>query len=172
MVTQKQFSVGDSVSFTLGTTSILGVVIDDRGPIGANSVHIYRVRIPNDPYDDDVFEMPEDELAFADHTVESIPNSSVVDYLAHGGLVQILKSNTSGGKNQPRVWLTRDSIGNVIHTFTAERGTVGGATVPVSALHDNRVVAAKVNEVLSFLKTFGLSHDDARCVVNVIGTAP
>ena len=172
MVTHKQFSVGDGVSFTLGTTSIHGVVVDERGPIGANNVHIYRVRIPNDPYDDDVIEMPEDELAFADKTVESIPNSSVLDYLKHGGLVQILKANAAGGRNQPRVWLTRDRIGNPVHTFTAERGIVGGATIPFFALHDNHVFAAKFNEVLCFLTTFGLSDDDARCVIDAIGIAP
>jgi hypothetical protein len=78
----------------------------------------------------------------------------------------------SGGKNQPRVWLTRDSLGNVVHTFVAERGILGGATVPPFALHDNRVFAPKRDEVLAYLATFGLSSEDARSVVDAIGTAP
>ncbi|NQT39840.1 MAG: hypothetical protein HQ581_20265 [Planctomycetes bacterium] len=172
MVAQKTISVGDNVSFTLGTTPIHGVVIDDRGPIGANSVHIFRVRIPNDPYDDDIFEMPEDELALAKKSDESIPVASIVDYLEHGGLVQILKSNMSGGKSQPRVWLGCDSLGNVVHTFIAERGSVGGSAVPFFVLHDNRILAAKLKEVMTFLSTFGLSKGDAQRVANAIGTAP
>lgn len=171
MVAQETISVGDSVSFTLGTTPIYGVVVDDRGPIGANSVRIFRVRIPNDPYDDDIFEMPEDELALAKTIVESIPGTSIVDYLEHGGLIQILKSNMSGGKNQPCVWLRRDSLGNVVHTFIAERGNVGGAAVPFFALQDNRIFAAKQKEVLTFLSTFGLSKGDAKRVADAIGTA-
>ncbi len=172
MVAQETISVGDNVCFTLGTTPIRGVVVDDRGPIGANSVRIFRVRIPNDPYDEDVIEMPEDELALAIKDVESISESSIVNYLEHGGLVQILKANMSGGKNQPSVWLGRDSLGNVVHTFIAERGRVGGATIPFFALHDNRIFAPKLKEVLAFLSTFGLSKRDAKQVVETVGTAP
>ncbi len=158
--------------FTLGTTPVHGVVIDDRGPIGANRVRIFRVRVPNDPYDEDVIEMPEDELALEHKRVESISDGDIVNYLGHGGLVQILKANMSGGKNQPRVWLGRDSLGNVVHTFIAERGSVGGATIPCSALHDNRVFTPRLDEVLSFLLTFGLSECDAKQVATAIGTAP
>lgn len=160
------------MSFTLGTTPIQGVVIDDRGPIGANRVRIFRVRVPNDPYDEDVIEMPEDELALENRSIESIPNPDVVNYLEHGGLVQILKANMSGGKNQPRVWLGRDSLGNVVHTFIAERGSVGGATIPFFALHDNRLFTPKLNEVLAFLSTFGLTAGDAKQVARAVGTAP
>jgi hypothetical protein len=160
------------VCFTLGTTPVHGVVIDDRGPIGANRVRIFRVRVPNDPYDEDVIEMPEDELALEKKSIESIPNDDVVNYLEHGGLIQILKANRSGGKNQPRVWLGRDSLGNVVHTFIAERGSVGGETIPFLALHDNRVFTPKRDEVLTFLSTFGLSKHDAKQVVKAVGTAP
>lgn len=172
MVATKQFSVGDNVCFTLGTTQTVGVVVDDRGPIGANNVHLYRVRVPNDPYDDGFVEMPEDELAFAETQEASIPSSKMVEYLKNGGLLQILKSNTSGGKNQPRVWLTRDGLGNVVHTFVAERGSVGGAVVPFSALHENRVFTPKVNDVLLFLAEFGLSRAEAEQVVVGTGKAP
>ena len=63
MVTQKTISVGDAVCFTLVKTQIHGVVVDDRGPIGANRVHIFSISIPNDSDENDVVEMPEDELA-------------------------------------------------------------------------------------------------------------
>ena len=172
MVAQETISVGDNVCFTFGTTPIRGVVVDDRGPIGANSVRIFRVRIPNDPYDEDVIEMPEDELALANRSVGSLSGNSIVDYLEHGGLVQILKANMSGGKNQPAVWLGRDSLGNVVHTFVADRGSVGGATVPFFALHDNRVFTPKLKEILTFLSTFGLSKRVAKQVVETVGTAP
>ena len=38
-------------------------MVDDRGPIGANRVHIFSISIPNDSDENDVVEMPEDELA-------------------------------------------------------------------------------------------------------------
>jgi len=171
MVAQKTISVGDNVSFTLGTTPVQGVVVDDRGPIGANSVRIFRVLIPNDPYDEDVIEMPEDDLSLANNSVVAISDDKIVDYLEHGGLVQILKSNMSGGRNQPCVWLRPDSLGNVVHTFVATRGTVGGAIVPFLALNDNRIFTPKMKEVLTFLSTFGLSKRDAERVAETIGTA-
>ena len=157
LVAQKTSSVGDNVCFTLVATSIHGVVIDDHGPIGANRVHLFTVRIPNDPYDDIIYELPEDELALAEINDKPIRGASIMDYLKYSGLVQILQSNMSGGKNQPRVWLRRDNLGNVVHTFVAERGIVGGAPVPFSALRDNRIVAPKLKEVLTFLSTFDLS---------------
>lgn len=172
MVALKTISVGDNVSFTLGTTPVQGVVVDDRGPIGANSVRIFRVLIANDPYDEDVIEMPEDDLSLANNSVEAISGDKIVDYLEHGGLVQILKSNMSGGRNQPCVWLRPDSLGNVVHTFVAARGTVGGAIVPFLALNDNRIFTPKMTEVLAFLSTFGLSKREAEHVAETIGTAP
>ena len=171
MGAQKSISIGVNVSFTFGTSAIQGVVIEDRGPIGANRVRIFRVQIPNDPYDDDFIEMPEDELALASQNIELIPDEDIVDYLENGGLVQILKCNVSGGKTQPRVWLKRDSLGNVVHTFIAERGSVGGASIPFSVLHDNRIFTPKLDEVLEFLSTFGLSKSDAKRVAQSVGTA-
>ncbi len=141
MVTHKDISVGDYVSFVLGTAPIRGIVVDDRGPIGANKVRIFTMRVPNDPYEDDVFEMPEDELAPAKRNLEPIPRAQIIEYLENGGLVQMLNANMSGGKVQPCVWLGRDSLGNVVHTFSAERGIVGGARVPFAALHNNRIFA-------------------------------
>lgn len=172
MVARKAISVGDDVCFTLGTTTVHGIVIDDRGPIGANRVHILTVRISNAPYDDETIEMPEDELALAKQADKPIPRASIVKYLENGGLVQILKSNMSGGKNQPSVALKRDALGNVVHTFMVERGSVGGANVPFLALQDDRIFAPKRKEVLVFLSTFGLSKSDAKRIIETIGTFP
>ena len=171
MVAQQAITLGDTVRFTLGTTPVTGIVIDDRGPIGANGVRIYRVRVPNSPYDDELFEMAEDELDVQPPPDTDVPKDAIVEYLQHGGLVQILRQNLSGGKSQPRVWLRRDTAGNVVHTFTEAPGAVGGATVPFAALRANRIFAPKRGDVLAFLKTFGLSGDDANRVIDAVGTA-
>jgi hypothetical protein len=172
MVSQKSISVGDNVCFVFGTTPIQGVVVDDRGPIGADHVRIYAVRIPNEPFDDYVIEMPGDELDLAVASTDPIPEANVVDYLEHGGLVQILKSNSADGANRPQVWLVRDSLGNVVHTFHAEHGLVGGAVAPFFALHGNRIFTPKQQEVIDFLESFGLSVENAERVVRTVGTAP
>lgn len=172
MVTQQTISVGDNVRFTLGTTPVHGIVIDDRGPIGANRVRIFRIRVPYDHYDENVVEMPEDALALENRNDEPISQREIMNYLEQGGLVQILKSNMGGGNSRPRVWLGRDSLRNVVHTFIEERGSIGGSTVPHSALRRNRILAPKLQEVLKLLSTFGLSERDANQVVAAVGWAP
>lgn len=172
MVAQGPFSVGDKVCFTIGTRAVRGVIVEDRGPIGVRKAHIYRVQVPNDPYEDEFTEMPEDVLSPSDDSIAPLPNSAIIQYLIHGGLTQILRSNGSGGKNASQVWLTRDSLGNVVHTFAAERGLVGGAPVPFLALHGSRIFKPKLEEVIDYLTTFGLSRDDARRVAGAVGTAP
>lgn len=148
-----------------------GVVVEDRGPIGVNRRRLFSVRVPNDPYDEFLVEMAEDELAPATNGVQTISKAEVVDYLKNSGLIQILRMNPSEGKNEPRVWLTRDSLGNVVHTFSAERGIVGGGTIPFAAIYDYRISTAKRDEVLAFLMTFGLSKREANQLIEAIGTA-
>jgi hypothetical protein len=172
MVAQKSLSVGDTVRFTLGTTHISGVVVDDRGPIGMNGIHIYQIRVPNSPHDDRVFEMPEDELSSIPRQEVRIPPDSIIDYLRHGGLLQILRSGHSGQKGQPRVWLSLDTLGNVVHAYREGCSSVGGAAVPCRALHNNRIFTPKLSEVAEFLKTFGLSDREAKRVTDAVGTNP
>ena len=93
-------------------------------------------------------------------------------YLIHGGLIGILRSNLSGGRSQPRVWLRPDTIGNVTHTFERERGVVGGEVVPFMAVHDDKVFTPKRKEVLSFLRSFNLDPTDAERIISSVGTAP
>ncbi len=172
MVSHQDFSIGDRVTFVFGTKRKQGVVVNDRGHIGANRRRILVVRVPNDPYDEELFEIPEDEIAILESENESIANSEIVDYLANGGLLQILNANLSGGKNQPRVWIRRDNIGNVVHTFDPERGMVGGETVPFFALHNNRVFAPIKDKMVNYLRSFGISKEEAEFVISEVGTAP
>lgn len=39
----KQIKVGDKVRFKIGGRSVVGQVREDRGPIGLNGRHLYRV---------------------------------------------------------------------------------------------------------------------------------
>ena len=145
-------------------------MVDDRGPIGANGVHIYQIRVATPPYNDEVFEMPEDEIDVERDQDVTISNDAIVKYLQHGGLLQILRANLSGGTHQPRVWLSRDTLGNVVHTFVS--GNIGGASVPLNALHNNHIFTPKLNEVVQFLAAFGLSDRDAKRVTQTVGTNP
>lgn len=172
---ENRIAIGDQVQFTLGTSLAQGVVVDDRGPIGAGKVHIFRVSVSNDPYDDEVFEMPEDEIEVVNRDASqgtAIRVDEAIEYLERGGLVHILRAGMSGGKAQPRAWLCRDSLGNVTHTFSPERGRLGGAVVPFFALHDSRVFTPKREDVRSFIGAFGLNDDAVEQVLGSVGTAP
>jgi hypothetical protein len=127
-----------------------------------------------DPFEPMVVELPEDEMESAEGTevVKSIDKERIPEYLVNGGLLSILRSNGSGGKNQPRVWLCLDNLGNVTHTFSPERGVVGGAVVPFWAFHDDKVFQPKRDLVVSYIESFGLNHQEAEKVVSEVGTAP
>ena len=62
--------------------------------------------------------------------------------------------------------------GEVTHTFDAQRGVLGGASVPFFALHEDRVFAGKEAQVIEFLANFGLSRGEAEEVVASVGTGP
>jgi hypothetical protein len=110
--------------------------------------------------------MPEDDLERA------VPDkSAVLRYLQNGGLVALLRSNLGGGREQPRAWLTFDARGGVTHTFAADRGGIGGATVPFFALHEGKVFTGKRNDVLQFLTSFDLTRSEAEEVHSAVGTA-
>jgi hypothetical protein len=128
-----------------------------------------------DPFESTTFELPGDEIEPVDDLAESgavMEKEKIETYLIYGGLVAILRSNLSGRRNQPRVWLRPDSLGNVTHTFEEERGVVGGEVVPFQAVHHDRVLAPKREEVVSFLESFGLDLRDAEKVVSIVGTDP
>jgi hypothetical protein len=162
-----RFKVGDWVSFQYGPRQVWAQVIEDRGCLGVNRRRLYRIRVGEESEESRAFEMPEDDLRPA-----RPQRAAVMDYLKNGGLLEILRANLGGGRSQPRVWLTFDSHGKLTHTFDAARGLIGGAVVPFFALHGNAVFKPKAEEVVSFLGDFGLSHDDAREVMNFVGTGP
>lgn len=172
---QSGFRVGDRVAVELGRRRLTGVVVEDRGAIGPQGRRLFQVDIPMDPFEPMRVELPEDEMeAIPPDTAAARPldHESVIDYLTSGGLIAILRSNLVGGKNQPRVWLCLDQLGNLTHTFIPERGVIGGQVVPFWAVHDDKVFSPKWDTVLSFLESFGLNRHEAETVVSEIGTAP
>jgi hypothetical protein len=171
-----RFRVGDRVRFPFGKYSLSGVVKEDRGPIGFQGRRLYRVRVPMDLDGPEDYTIPENELETAakrDPVEEAPGKEEIIKYLKNGGLVAMLMSNSSGGENQPRVWLGRDQLGNVTHTFSADRGLVGGETIPFWSLFDNeRIFLPKKDQVVAFLCSFGLSPAEAGEVIRAVGTAP
>jgi hypothetical protein len=167
------FRVGDWVSFLFGTRQVRAQVVEDRGPLGINRRRIYQVRVDRDAEEPMTFEMPESELAAtgAPIALPAPEKSAVMRYLKQGGLLEILRSNLSGGRNQP-VWLTQDALGGLTYTFIADRGLIGGRKAPFSALHENKVFLPKKEDVFAFLTSFGLTREDAEDVLREVGTAP
>jgi hypothetical protein len=171
---QSAYRVGDRVRVGFGRRKLIGVIVEDRGAIGAQGRHLFQVNIPMDPFEPMMVELPEDEIEAAGGAEAAMPidKERITDYLVNGGLISVLRSNLSGGRNQPRVWLCLDNLGNVTHTFIPERGIVGGELVPFCAVQDDKVFTPKRDSVLSFIESFGLNHQEAEKVVSAVGTAP
>ena len=170
-----QFHVGDSVWVPVGRGKSAGVIVEDRGSIGVGRRRLYRIEVAMDPFDHMTVELPADEFEPITETNRPKPLSQeeVMEFLKVGGLIAILRSNLNGGPNQPRVWLCRDSLGNVTHTFVAERGLAGGATVPFFAVHQGKVFRPESDSVLNYLRqSFGLTEDQAWEVLHTVGVAP
>lgn len=168
------FRVGDRVRVPLARGSLTGTIVEDRGAIGVRGRRLYQVLVAMDPFEPAPYEVPEDELEAIEANAESDLPAEMprfLDYLKKGGLISILRSGISGGRNQPRVWLTLDSLGNVTHTFNKERGLLGGEPVPIRAVHEDKVFTPKTDEVLSYLKSFGLNRKEAEDVLTSVGTA-
>lgn len=166
------FKVGDHVRVPMGRARVLGIITEDRGPIGVHGRRLYQVEIPSDPFEPTTFELPEDAMEPVDpaEPAPSLDEKQVEKYLAQGGLIAILQSNQSGGRSQPRVWLTLDSLGNVTHTFTEERGIAGGAAVPFWAFSGEKIFLPELDKVRAYLKTFGLNDEAVERVVNAVGS--
>jgi hypothetical protein len=166
------FRVGDRVTVPFGPRRLRGFIVEDRGRAGAGGRRLFRVRVPMEPSEPVSLEVPVEELQ-VDEAPADLNKSDILDYLKRGGLVAILLSNRSGGKNQPRVWLCADSYGHVTHTFTEELGQIGGRPVPFQALHENsKVFSPRKDEVISFLGGFDLTRREAESVVRSVGTSP
>jgi hypothetical protein len=175
MSTATRFQVGDQVTFSYGRSTMTGEITEDRGPLGLEGRRIYQVRVSRDPFEPETWEMSEDDLEPAPdrETLRAGMNMSEVEaYLARGGLVTILQSNLSGGRDQPHVWLRPNTLGNVTYTFAEERGVLGGEKVPFLLLHDGKILTHRKDEAIAYIQTFGLDRDAAERVVAAVGTAP
>lgn len=170
---QPPFQVGDRVRFPIGRGKELGIVVEWLGAFGPDRHHLFRVQAFSDPDDAEIIALPEEVLEPAGpKEAEPVPDkASRIAYLSRSGLVAILRSNLKGGKDQPRVWLCFNSLGDVTHTFYEDRGGVGGQTVPSGAIRGYRVFTPKKEQVLCFLESFGLTRKEAEDVVRAVGTA-
>ena len=169
------FAVGARVRVPFGVSKVVGTIVEDRGFIGVQGRRLVRVLIPVEPDEPISFEIPEEDLEpLPDLTTKDkkLDPDAVIKYLKIGGLASILRSNLSGGQNQPRAWLCLDQLGQMTHTFVAERGFLGGETVPFMAVEGMRVFLPKRDEVLLFLGGFGLDQSQAEKVVAAVGTYP
>ncbi len=164
------YHLGDRVRIPLGRGKALGVITEDHGALGAGGKHLFRVSVWMDPFEDGSYEVQEDEL---EKPVEDSPLAAaeIISFLKNGGLISILRSNISGGRNQPRAWLRRDSLGSLTHTFQEERGLVGGETIPFWVCDGDRIEKDKRETVVEYLKkSFALTKRQAEEVVDAVGT--
>jgi hypothetical protein len=147
---------------------VSGFVVEDRGPIGIGGRRLFGVEIPVEPDEPMMVEVPEDELEAipANGPPAPLDKEKIVAYLANGGLVSLFR-----GHPLSPVWLCRDTLGNVTHTFIPSRGLIGGKPIPHSALHDGRIFVGKKGEVAEFLESFGLKPDDATRIIAAVGVS-
>lgn len=176
MATQntQPLTVGTIVRLPMGRGQITARIIEDRGLLGIEGRRLYRVETLMDPEESSTFEVSEESVTPVDLTAEraELDSTEIIDYLQRGGLVAMLRSNQAGGRNPSRVWLFRDSLGNVSHTFLDECGVAGGQVPPAMALHNHEhIFLPKRDEVLGFLHSFGLSDDQAEQVLQKVGTS-
>lgn len=157
----------------MGGRSLVGTIAEDAGLLGAGGRRLYRIKIHIDPDEEAEFVLPEDEIQLVtEPRACPLPQvDAIVDYLKHGGLLAILRSN-AGGRNQPRVWLRTDNVGGVTHTFVAERGQFGGRPVPFGTLHGDRIFLPKQDEVVEFLASFGLDRPRIDEILRAVRTSP
>jgi hypothetical protein len=57
-----RLKIGSLVSFVFGTKPVTGVIVEDRGPLGAGGRRLYRIRLPIEAVESFELEMPEDEI--------------------------------------------------------------------------------------------------------------
>jgi hypothetical protein len=169
-----KFKVGDRVRFDLPSYKVRGTVVEDRGLLGIDGRRHYMVSSPSDPFEPEMHMLSEDELEVDVTPPAPLEKPEILRFLKNSGLIMILMTNPSPeGPKDPRVWLCRDQLGNVIYTFAAERGQVGGATVPFAAFWDSaHIRAEKRDEVAAYLLTFGLTPEEAEDVIRTVGVAP
>jgi hypothetical protein len=172
--TSPRFHVGELVKARFGGEWVGSRITEDRGPMGGMGRHLYQVSIPNDPFEPMITERLEEDLQPYDPAREpprQISRREIIDYLKQGGLIAILLQN-QGGNHPPSAWLRAKEGGGGIHTFDPERGQVGGQAIPARATYFTKVFTPKRAEVAEYLRTFGLTPEEAEEVLKAVGTAP
>ncbi len=166
------FNVGDKVWVRMPSGRAPGTVTEDRGPLGRGGRRLFYVAVPNDPYSSDVLLLGEDDMdpMTADEQAalyERLDPEAVKDFLIGGGLFAIL------ARNSPRpVWLRRGPRGSLTHTYIEGYSATGGDAAPISALHGEKIFTPRRDAAIRFVKSFGLTDDDAAEVIRRVGTAP
>jgi hypothetical protein len=161
--------VGDKVWIPLVAGRICGTITEDRGPLGADGSRLFRVVVPNDPYQSDEFTVQEEEitpLAPAELATlqKKLSTGDIAQFLISGGLIAILVRNSP-----ERVWLRRDANGNIAFTYVEDYGVVGGRPAPQFALFGESIFEPQKNSVLDFIRSFGLNRQQAEQVIDAVG---
>ena len=175
--TKPRFRLGDWVSFVYGARPVVAQVIEDRGRLGYKGRRLYGLRMDLENLDEiepTRIEMPEEELKpAAPPPVRGLPDkAAVIRYLKEGGLKAVLRPPFPRGSNPPHAWLALDAKGHVTHRFTPAQPGIGGAMVPIYALHrGNKVPPDRQEEVIAFLASFGLNRAEAEDVLRAAGVA-
>jgi hypothetical protein len=165
------FKVGDKVWVSVPSGRACGTVIEDRGRLGRGGRRLFYVSVPHHPYDSRVFVVDEDEIEHLTEDeqavlYERLDPDAIKDFLIRGGLTLILVRNSP----EP-VWLVRGPRGILMHTYIEGYSATGGESPPMFALHGEKISAPKRDAVVRFVKSFGLSDEDAEEVVNKVGVS-
>lgn len=163
---RRRFKLGDWAYYRHGLRDVAVQIVNDGDPIAWKDRRSYLVRMSVEYSDPWFISVPREWL----EPLELPSHDQVRAYLRDGGLYQALRANTYRSSQPERVWLTYSPRDGVNFTMIPDRGFVGGAVAPVGTLKDGKVRADRVAEVLAFLASFGLSPDEARAVLDALGT--
>lgn len=167
------FQVGDWVRIMLGARKVRALILEDRGNVGRGGRRLFTVEIPADPAEPMTFELAADDMEPTERDEAELDREKAVQYLSRGGLVSMLRAGLSAGeRQQPRVWLRYDTLGNVTHTFHERHGQMGGTTIPPVPIDHERIPRSKLGEIREFLGGFGLSKGEIEKVIRAVGTEP
>lgn len=160
---------GDLVTVDFGGRDVTAEIVEDLGPLGVHGARLFHIEIPSDSSDPIRMQVSEEELK--EHSPEpQIGTNEIVQFLIDGGLVRMLKYGSA--LTPPRMWIYRNNAGRVSSSVSARRGEIGGAEVPVISLNHGRVNLAKNAAVARFVRSFGLTVEEAHEVLRRVGTYP
>ena len=168
-----KFQVGDRVQFQFGGRKVWGTITEDNGPIGVNGRRLYRISMPMDPYDPEPQWRPEEEIEPDTISLVPLEKPEIISFLKNSGLKGILVFNLFEEREDPCVWLCRSLHGEITFTFSRKRGVIGGEIIPFCALWEGkRINVSQRDEVATFLRSFGLTPQEAEDVIQSVGTSP